>query len=188
MIIHENTLISEDILEKEFVCNLSACKGACCVEGDYGAPLLDEELNDIDRNLEAIKPYMTARGRSRIEEGGYSELDPDGDLVTKCIGGRDCVFAISEGGIYKCAIEKAYEEGKSDFRKPVSCHLYPVRISEVGEYLALNYSRWDICSPACSLGEKLRVPVYRFLKEPLIRKFGAGWYHSLEEIAAARHA
>lgn len=186
MIIHEQTLISEDILEKEFVCNLSACKGACCVEGDYGAPLLDAELLDIDRNLEAIKPYMTPQGRKRIEKGGYSELDPDGDLVTKCISGRDCVFAISEDGVYKCAIEKAYEAGESDFHKPISCHLYPIRISEVGEYEALNYNRWDICSPACTLGQKLRIPVFQFLKAPLVRKYGTEWYKGLEEIAAAR--
>jgi hypothetical protein len=185
MLIHGNTLISEDILEKEFVCNLSACKGACCVEGDYGAPLLESELEDIDRNLEAIKEYMTPEARKKIAKGGYSELDPDGDLVTKCISGRDCVFAISENGIYKCAMEKAYEDGKTDFHKPISCHLYPIRISEVGEYEALNYNKWEICSAACTLGKKLSVPVYSFLKGPLMRKYGAEWYKGLEEIAEA---
>jgi hypothetical protein len=186
MLIHENTLISEDIFEKDFVCNLAACKGACCVEGDFGAPLLDEELEHIDRNLEAIKKYMTPEAKQKIAKGGYSEIDPDGDLGTKCINGRDCVFAITENGVYKCAMEKAYEAGESDFHKPISCHLYPIRISQVGEYEALNYNKWDICSPACTLGKQLKVPVYAFLKGPLTRKYGAEWYKSLEEIAAAR--
>jgi hypothetical protein len=188
MIIHGETLISEDVLEKEFVCNLSACSGACCVEGEFGAPLDEEEIAEIDRNLEAIKPYMTAQGRRKIARGIFAERDPDGDLVTKCIKGRDCVFAISENGIYKCAIEKAFEDGKSDFRKPISCHLYPIRISKVGEYEALNYSKWDICSDACKLGQKLKVPVYKFLRAPLIRKFGEEWYSELEGIGEALNA
>jgi hypothetical protein len=185
MILHGNTLISLDLLEKEFVCNLTACKGACCVEGESGAPLLEEELALIDKNLEQVKPFMSAAARQKLEqEGSYYETDFDGDLVTRCMGGRDCIFAMNENGVYKCAIEKAWEAGQSDFKKPVSCHLYPIRIAEVGEYEALNYNRWEVCSPACSLGAQLQVPVYKFLKDALIRRYGQDWYDELEAIAA----
>ncbi|MCX6351626.1 MAG: DUF3109 family protein [Bacteroidetes bacterium] len=183
MIQHEGTLISLDVLEEDFVCNLSQCKGACCVEGDFGAPLNEDEIEIIERDLEAIKPFMTAVAVTQIEEMGFAEKDPDGDLVTQCIKGRDCVFAISEKGVYKCAIEKAYEAGKTDFKKPISCHLYPIRLSELQDYTAINYSVWDICTPACTLGKELKVPVYKFLKEPLQRKFGVQWYKDLELIA-----
>lgn len=183
MILHENTLISLDIFEEEFVCNLSKCKGACCVEGDYGAPLEKEEVGIIEKYLPEILPYMTPRARKQVEQKGFAEEDPDGDLVTQCISGRDCVFAITENGSYKCAIEKAWEDKKIDYKKPVSCHLYPIRLVELPEYTALNYSEWDICSDACKLGKDLKVPVYKFLKDPLIRRFGKDWYDGLEQIA-----
>jgi hypothetical protein len=182
MLVHHNTLISLDILEEDFVCNLSKCKGACCVEGEFGAPLEYGELEIIEKEIEAILPYLTSVAQKQIREKGFHEIDIDGDLVTQCISGRDCVFAISEAGIYKCGIEKAYEAGKLSYKKPISCHLYPIRVSAVGDYIALNYSRWDICSDACKLGAELKVPVYKFLKGPLVRRFGEEWYEGLEAI------
>ena len=184
MLLHENTLVSLDVIEEEFVCNLSACKGECCVEGEFGAPLDEEEIAIIDKELPNILPYLTDAGAKKIKKEGFHELDTDGDIVTKCIKGRDCVFAISEKGVYKCGIEKAYEEGKTKFMKPISCHLYPIRLDKVGEYTALNYSRWDICSPACKQGKVLKVPIYKFLKYSLERKFGVEWYAGLEHIAS----
>ncbi|RYD80511.1 MAG: DUF3109 family protein [Sphingobacteriales bacterium] len=183
MIVHGNTLLSLDLFENEFVCNLSKCKGACCVEGDLGAPLLEEELAVIQENLEAIKPFMEPKARRAVEKNGFYETDPDGDLVTKCMSGRDCVFAINQDGVYKCAMENAFEAGKTNFKKPISCHLYPIRIAEVGNFEALNYSKWDICDDACSLGKQLQVPVYKFLQGPLVRKYGQDWYNELEFIA-----
>ena len=183
MIVHENTLVSLDILENEFVCNLSKCKGICCVEGEFGAPLEEEELTIIQNELPAILPYLNPGARKKIEIHGFYETDSDGDLVTQCMSGRDCVFAISEKGVYKCGIEKAYEEGKTTFKKPVSCHLYPARLDKVGEYIAINYNVWEICSPACKFGAKLKVPVYKFLKDSLVRRFGAEWYEGLEHVA-----
>jgi Fe-S-cluster containining protein len=183
MLVHENTLISLDVIEEEFVCNLAACKGACCIEGEFGAPLEEIELAIIERELPAILPFMAPKSADAIQKEGFYELDTDGDWVTKCIKGRDCVFAIHENGIYKCAIEKAYEHGKTEFIKPISCHLYPIRLAEVGTYTALNYSRWDICSAACKNGKKLKVPIYKFLKTPLTRRFGASWYDELSRIA-----
>ncbi len=183
MIIHEETLISEDILDKEFICDLDKCKGACCVEGDIGAPLEQGEIDLINDNLDHIMPYMNNAGLKLLAMRGFHERDPDGDLVTTCVQGRDCVFAIREEGIYKCAIEKSYLEGKSTFIKPISCHLYPIRLEKVHDMTALNYSRWYICSPACALGKRERVSIYQFLKGPLIRRFGDSWYAGLEEIA-----
>jgi hypothetical protein len=183
MIIHEHTLISPDIFEMEFACNLNKCKGACCVEGEFGAPLAEMELEVIDSQLENIRPYMTHKAKALLDKEGFYEKDIDGDLVTKCLSGRDCIFAINEEGVYKCSIDKAWQDGKSNFRKPISCHLYPIRISQVGEYTALNYDRWDICSPACEMGKSLGMPVYKYLKDALIRNFGEKWYSELEIIA-----
>src|SRR5690606_37102905 len=137
----------------------------------------------IEENLEAIKPFMTKKALKSLGKNGFYETDEDGDLVKKCLSGRDCVFAVNEDGTYKCAIENAFNAGKSTFHKPISCNLYPIRIAEVGEFEALNYSRWDICDDACSLGKQLQVPVYKFLKNPLIRKYGEDWYNELEFIA-----
>ena len=183
MLVHENTLVSLDILEKEFVCNLSACKGICCVEGESGAPLDKSEINVIAENLHEIKPFMDEKALKLLDKKGFYERDSDGDLVTNCLNGKACVFATSDAGVYKCAIEKAYLAGKISFQKPVSCHLYPARISKVGESEAVNFSKWEICNPACELGASLKVPVYRFLKDGLVRKFGLEWYEGLEQIA-----
>jgi len=182
MILIENTVISNDLKDKQFVCDLNKCKGACCVEGDLGAPLEEEELKALDKNLEAIKPYLSKEGLEIIEKEGAYILDEEDDFSTTTIKGRECSFAIyDKGGILKCGMERAYRDGKSDFLKPISCHLYPIRITKYDHYDALNYDRWEICKDACSLGEQLKVSVYKFLKEPLIRKYGETWYRELEE-------
>jgi hypothetical protein len=184
MILLENTIVSEDILEKNFICNLSACKGACCIEGDSGAPITKDELEILEAELENIKPYLTAVSLEAIKTQNFWEKDTDGDLVTTCLPTGECNFSLrDEAGMLKCGIEQAYRDGKASIQKPLSCHLYPIRISNVGEFEALNYHRWDICKPACKLGEEHQVAVYQFLKEPLIRKFGADWYNELDEIA-----
>jgi hypothetical protein len=185
MIIHEDTLISEDLFEQNFICNLSKCKGACCVEGDQGAPLSKEEIAAISENLEQIKPYLTPASLNAINQKGYWETDPEGDLVTTCLPSGECNFSIYKNGILSCGMEQAWKDGKSTFRKPISCHLYPIRISQVGQYEALNYHRWDVCKPACALGNEHKVPVYAFLKDALIRKFGEPWYNELAGIAQA---
>ncbi len=180
MIILGNAVLSDDIKEKHFVCDLKKCHGACCVEGDLGAPLEKEELPQVEQVLEAVKPYMSKEGLAVIErERGYI-LDEEGDYSTTTIGGKECVFAIyGEKNVLKCAIEQAYLDGKTDWKKPISCHLYPIRITKYDHYDALNYDQWDICDPACSLGDELKVPVYKFLKEPLTRKYGEHWYAGL---------
>lgn len=183
MIQHKKTLISEEIIENEFVCNLTACKGACCIEGEYGAPLDKDELEIISNDLEKIKPYLSRASVKLLDEKGFHEKDPDFDDVTTCLPDGECVFAVYENGMHKCGIEKANLEGKTEFRKPISCHLYPIRLNKVGNYTALNYNRWHICSPACKLGKEYNVPVYQFLQEALVRKFGQLWYDEMEEIA-----
>jgi hypothetical protein len=180
-----NTLVSLDILTEEFICNLEQCRGVCCVEGDSGAPLDTQEVEDIAGSLDAIKPYMTGEALYQLQSKGFYERDKDGDLVTQCLNGRECVFAFRENGIYSCAIEKANAGNPQTVsQKPLSCHLYPIRISSVGEYTALNYHRWDICSAACTLGTQHSMPVYKFLKNALTRAFGAEWYAELEMVAA----
>lgn len=182
MIVIDDTYISEDIAEEHFVCDLQKCKGACCVEGDLGAPLDQEELAIIDEIYPIVSEYMSGEGKYTVENEGKYILDEDGDYSTTTINGRECVFAIYDNqGTLKCAIEQAYLDKKISYKKPISCHLYPIRIKRYDQkYVTLNYDRWSICSPACSLGEKLKVPVYKFLKEPLIRTFGEQWYQQLE--------
>jgi len=186
MIIHHNTLVSEDIFEKDFVCNLEKCKGACCVEGEYGAPITEEEIKIIKKDFKKISPFLSEKGRKEIEKKGIWEKDKEDDIVTTCLKTGECNFSVyDEKGILGCGIEKAWKAGKTKFRKPVSCHLYPIRITQLANYEAINYHRWDICKPACTLGKKLDVPVYKFLKEALIRKYGEDWYNELDEIATA---
>ncbi|UXP32859.1 DUF3109 family protein [Reichenbachiella agarivorans] len=182
MIILDNAVLSDDLKERHFVCDLNKCKGACCVEGDLGAPLEEEELDILDGVIEAVKPYMSAAGLEAIENQGAYILDEEGDYSTTTIGDRECAFAIyDEKNILKCAIDQAYRDKKITWQKPISCHLYPIRITKYDHYDALNYDQWEICAPACNLGEQLKVPVYKFLKEPLIRKYGSEWYDRLEE-------
>lgn len=185
MIAIDNTLVSEDILEKKFVCDLNACKGACCVAGDSGAPLDKDELEVLESVVDKVKPYMTKKGLKAIEKSGAYVVDGDGDFTTTLVApGEECAFVyFDEQNIAKCAIEKAYLEKKINWQKPISCHLYPIRIKKTKTYDAVNYDRWEVCKPACSCGEKLNVPVYKFLKTPLIRKYGNKWFKQLEQAA-----
>ena len=187
MIAIDNTLISEDVLEKKFVCDLNACKGACCVAGDSGAPLDKDELKTLDGVLEKVKPYMTKKGLKAVEKNGCYVIDGDGDYTTTLVSeGAECAFVFfDDNKIAKCAIEQAYLDKKIDWQKPISCHLYPIRIKRTKTYDAVNYDKWSVCKPACECGEKLDVPVYKFLKTPLIRKYGKDWYKQLEKTAAA---
>jgi len=185
MIAIDKTLISEDLFDKKFVCDLNACKGACCVAGDSGAPLDKDELPLLDAVLEKVKPYMVKKGIKAVEKFGTYVVDSDGDYTTTLVSdGAECAFVFfDKNKIAKCAIEQAYAEGKIAWQKPISCHLYPIRITKTKSYDAVNYSKWDVCKPACACGEKLDVPVYKFLKAPLIRKYGKGWYKQLEQSA-----
>jgi hypothetical protein len=180
MLAIENTLISEDIIEKHFVCDLHACKGGCCVKGDYGAPLEDDELPIMDEIYEKVKPFLSAEGIKAIEKQGKYLRYEKKEWVTPLIKGKECAYTVFEDGIAKCGIEKAYYAGVVQWKKPVSCHLYPIRINTQKNKLeAINYDRWSICKPACKLGDNLKVPLYKFLKEPLIRKYGEKWYEQL---------
>lgn len=180
MILVDKAVISDDIKDNFFVCNLEKCKGACCVEGDLGAPLENEELKQLEEAYEAVEPFLTKEGKNAIEEQGLYLLDADGEYSTPTVNGRECAYAVyDEKGILKCGIEQAYNEKKSKFRKPISCHLYPIRIKKYDDYEAVNYDRWQICDPACSFGKELNVPLYKFLKEALTRKYGEEWYQEL---------
>lgn len=182
MILIDETCISDDIADKFFVCNLEKCKGACCVEGDLGAPLEDVELPILDEIYETVKPYLSPEGIAAIEAQGKYIKDWEGDYSTTTIDDKECAYAFyDENKMLKCGIEQAYLDGKIDFKKPISCHLYPIRITKYENFHALNYDRWSICSDACSLGEELGVEVYKFLKEPLIRAYGEEWYQKLEK-------
>jgi hypothetical protein len=182
MILVDDVLVSDDVIEKAFVCDLNKCKGACCEEGDYGAPLEAEEVDFYQNHLEKIKPFMSEAGLAVVEKEGFWEEDIDLEPVTTTVNGKDCVFVKrDEDGTLKCAIEHAYKAGEIAYNKPISCHLYPIRITKTKMGDALNYHRWDICSAACTLGESLQVPVYQFLKEPLIRKYGTEWYEALDQ-------
>ncbi|BDD08801.1 hypothetical protein FUAX_12330 [Fulvitalea axinellae] len=182
MILIDNTVISDDIKDKRFVCDLTKCKGACCVEGDLGAPLDEDELPIFENILEKVKPYLTEEGLKAIEEQGTYVKDWEDDYSTPLVKDGACAYvAYDEDGSLKCAIEQAHLDGKIDYIKPVSCHLYPVRITKYDQFEAVNYDKWDICADACTLGEKLNVPVYKFLKGPLVRKYGQKWYDELEK-------
>lgn len=176
-----HTLVSEDILEKHFVCDLGVCKGACCVKGDAGAPLLKEEVDILNDILPEVLPYMDESGRTAVAEKGVSELDRDGDVGTTLIADGRCAFAtIDRWGMVKCSIEQAHAEGRIGWKKPVSCHLYPVRVKKYDGFEAVNYDRWDICRAALVCGEKHRVPLFRFVKDALVRRFGQAWFDELE--------
>lgn len=178
------TIVSEEILTKDFVCNLSACKGACCVDGDAGAPVTPEERQILEDIYPKVKPYLRQKGIKAIEkQGTYITTDLD-EIETPLIDGADCAYVtFDEKGTALCGIEEAYNQGDIDFKKPISCHLYPVRIQEYSEFSAVNYHKWQICDDACSLGAELQVPVYKFTKDALVRKFGKDWYNQLEEAA-----
>lgn len=186
MIEHQGTLISEELFERRFVCDLSACKGACCEQGDSGAPLEPEEAQLIEKHINDILPYMTTRGKNSLKKQGTSVVDSDGELVTPIVQEfAECIYAKKDpDGTWKCGIDNAWRDGKIPFRKPISCHLYPIRTEKLKFHEALNYHEWPICKPACTCGAKLDVPVFRFLKESLTRRYGADWYDGLEAIYA----
>lgn len=182
MIQVDQVLLSEELFTEHFVCDLSACKGACCIEGDAGAPLTSEEVDIIENDIDAILPYLTEEGKQSIEKLGVFEIDTDGEYVTSLNDGKECAFTTyDKDGTAKCGIEDAHRAGALDFKKPISCHLYPVRVAKLKLHEALNYHKWSICAPACDCGSKLKVKVYQFLKEPLIRKYGNEWYQKLKE-------
>ncbi len=177
-----DTVVSELVLEKRFVCNLEACKGACCIEGDAGAPLNEDELEELENVFEIVKPYLPEKNIAALEKDLYT-IDPDGEYVTQLVDGKECAYVFyDEKGITKCSIEQAYLDGKTNFKKPISCHLFPIRLTKYKSFTAVNYAYWNICDDACVLGEKLGVKTYVFLKEPLIRKFGEEWYNELKLI------
>ncbi len=178
-------LVSDDIRDKEFVCNLEKCKGACCVEGDFGAPLIQEELAILEEIYPKVKKYLSPEGIKEIEKQGTHTIDDEGELCTPIISGRECVYAIyDDKKILKCGIEAAHKAGDIDWKKPISCHLYPIRITKKKDFEAINYHKWHICTPACALGKELQVPVYKFLRDPLIRKYGEPWYNELVSVIA----
>ena len=178
------TIVSEEIIEKDFVCNLSACKGACCIDGDAGAPLEKEEAEILQKIYPKIKPFLREEGIQVIENQGVFITTEEGELETPLINGADCAYVnFDDRGIAMCAIEEAYNQGEISWKKPVSCHLYPVRVKDYSEFSAVNYHKWHICDDACTLGAELQVPIYKFVKEALIRKFGEDWYMELEKIA-----
>lgn len=184
MIQIDDTLISLDLLDQFFICDLPKCKGDCCVDGDAGAPLEKEEFHLLRELLPIIWDDLSPKAKAIIEEQGVGYIDEDGEIVTSIVDGKDCVFTYYDGdGICKCAIEKAYREGKTTFYKPISCHLYPVRLAKYKEFTAVNYHKWRICRAAEILGQKKGVRIFQFLKEPLIRRFGQEWYQALEECA-----
>lgn len=188
-------LISSDILTEQFCCDLSKCKGVCCIEGDAGAPVTLEEIGDIEEVLDTVWPDLSAQAQAVIDRQGVAYNDPEGDLVTSIVGAKDCVFTYYGDiedwethepikGCCLCALEKAFRAGKSRFCKPVSCALYPIREKDFGHGpIGLNYNRWEVCRDAVKKGKELNLPVYVFLKEPLIRRFGQAWYQELCEVA-----
>tara|TARA_B100000809_G_C15089508_1_gene512659 strand:- start:49 stop:633 length:585 start_codon:yes stop_codon:yes gene_type:complete len=180
MIQINDTVVSEILLEKKFVCNLDKCMGACCIEGDAGAPLEIDELEKLENVLPHVKEYLSEKNIAALEKDLYT-VDSDGEFVTQLVDGKECAFVFyDQKGITKCSIEQAHLDGKTDFKKPISCHLFPVRLNTYDSFIAVNYAHWDICDDACSFGEQLGVKTYQFLKEPLIRRFGQEWFEELE--------
>jgi hypothetical protein len=184
MIDIDGKIISRDVFSQKFVCDLSACKGACCVEGDSGAPLEKDEADLLKENFEKIKPFISPQGIEAINNHGTSVIDSyDGELVTPLIEGKECAYTVfDKDGTAKCGIENAYKAGEISFIKPISCHLYPIRLNKYQNFIAVNYHKWPICKPALTCGAKLNVKVYKFLKEPLVRKFGQEFYNKLEVV------
>ncbi len=182
MIRLENTLISDDLRDVNFCCDLQQCKGACCVEGDAGAPLEEEEISLLEDHIETIKLFMVPPGIWEVEKTGVFDYDAEGKFVTPLVNGNECSYVYHEEGIARCAIEKAFQEKTIPFPKPLSCHLYPVRIKPVGHGDAVNYHKWSICNKALENGMKLKMPLYRLLEEALIRKYGRLWYNKLVKL------
>jgi hypothetical protein len=187
MLIVQDKLVSEDIVEEQFICNLDKCKGACCWEGDLGAPLEEVELAILTRIYPQVRPFLTKEGQNAIDtEGGYMEDKIEGGHFTTLLKNGPCAFMTTDArGIAHCGIEQAWKAGATDFRKPISCHLYPIRVvkNDLADFEALNYDKWDICSAACQLGKEHKMPVYQFLKEAIVRKYGEDFYEELDATA-----
>ena len=182
MIQIDDTVVSELLLENKFVCNLNACKGACCIEGDAGAPLEEDELEELEKVYPAVKEYLSEQSIEVLEKDLYT-VDSDGEYVTTLVNNQECAYVFfDKTNTAKCGIEQAYLDGKVDWKKPISCHLFPVRLNKFENFTAVNYAYWDICDDACTLGKELQVKTYQFLKEPLIRRFGKEWFEELELI------
>lgn len=181
MLIVEDVLVSDELIDKCFCCDLAACKGICCVEGDAGAPVKPEEVAELTEYYPTFKKYMTEEGIAVVKEAGDTFVfNGIGEFETPLMSSNNaCAFAFQENGVTMCAIERAFLNGEIPFRKPISCYLYPVRVKKVGDYYALNYHHWHICQSACQKGAELGVPAYKFLREPLIQGFGEEWYESL---------
>ena len=186
MIAIDKVLLSDDVVKEQFVCDLHKCKGGCCEDGDAGAPLEGEEMKILDRNYEAVKPYLTKEGIREIEKHGRYQYDHEFGWVTPTLNGGICAYGFrDQNGIIKCGIEAAYNEGRVDWKKPIRCHLFPIRITETKEHTMVNYKPRDVlCKPGCALGKKAKMPVYLFLKDALVRKFGTEFYNTLQKIAA----
>jgi len=173
----QGTLVSLDIFQTQFCCDLNRCHGACCIEGDAGAPVSLDEVAELENAAETVYDTLSRKAQQTIDRQGVVYPDKDGELVTSIINNRDCVFVnYDQNRCALCAIDSAYRAGKLKWQKPISCALYPIRISNIAGVPALNYHKWDICSPALELGRKLHLPLYQFLREPLIRRFGKEWY------------
>lgn len=185
MIAIDNVLISDEVVEARFVCDLQKCKGGCCEDGDAGAPLEEEECKIIDENFGSFASYLTPEGAAEIKRQGKYVWDKEFGWVTPTVDGGLCAYGFRDAeGIIKCGIEAAYYDGKLDWKKPISCHLFPIRITESKKYTMVNYEpRETLCAPACALGKKVKLPVYQFLKEPIERKFGTEFYETLHQLA-----
>lgn len=182
----QNVLVSLDLAERFFCCDLDSCHGECCIEGDAGAPITKAEYERLKRLTHQVWDNLLPQAQAEIDRSGVGYIDEEGDLVTSIVDGKNCVFTCyGPDGMCQCALEKAYREGKTDFRKPISCYLYPVRITEYPTFTAVNYHRWKICRPAEKLGRKLGIRLYQFLKEPLTARFGEAWYAELAEACEA---
>ena len=188
MLIVGNVLVSEELIDKCFCCDVEQCKGICCVEGDSGAPVAPEEVSELEEHYPEFRKYMTEEGVAVVENGGTFVFNGGDSFDTPLVESNyACAFAYFEDGIAKCAIEKCFLRSEIPFRKPISCYLYPIRVSRVGDYEALNYDHWSICKTAVENGNRLQLPVYQFLREPLIAKYGAEWYAELEEMVRLRN-
>jgi hypothetical protein len=178
-----SSLLSLDIFEKEFVCDISKCKGICCIEGDSGAPYSEDEIPVIEAHLDKILPFLSSENRKVLIKNGIYYIDDEGEKVTTLINNAECAFVIQENGVLSCGIERAWLQGLVPIPKPISCHLYPIRCRQYKEFEAVNYDTWHICKDAVCKGKQEKVPVYKFLKNALIRKYGENWYYELESIA-----
>ena len=176
------TIVSQVAFEHAFCCDLSKCKGACCVEGDAGAPLLPSEVPILESIQDAIRPFLRPEGLAALEAQGVAVKDHDGEWVTPLVDGRECAYVTFDQGVAKCGIEQAAAAGAVDWPKPISCHLYPIRVTKYQDFDALNVHHWKVCEPACSLGQELKLPVFRFLQGALVRAYGPAWVEEAEEV------